>query len=127
MTQKFKKLKALNLLSSCFMMSLCLTLVGCGNNQANDEKQTITFKNYDGEVLKEYIISKGETVEYDGNIPTHPATEQYNYIFSGWDETNPNEFVATYTEIANKYIISFDTNGGEAISDIEVNYGAINL
>ena len=62
----------------------------------------VTFKNWDGEVLKT------ENVEYGGSAtapanPARPATAQYTYTFSGWNATFGNitadlEIAAQYTE-----------------------------
>ncbi len=49
-------------------------------------KYTITFKNYDGEILQSEDIEYGTYPSYNGEIPTKPATEEYIYIFKGWDK-----------------------------------------
>ncbi|MBR4205516.1 MAG: S-layer homology domain-containing protein, partial [Clostridia bacterium] len=60
---------------------------------------TITWENYDGEVLEtDEDVPLGTTPSYDGEEPEKPADEQYSYIFSGWDpEVAPADGDAVYT------------------------------
>ncbi len=46
---------------------------------------TITWKNYDGEVLKTDInVKEGVKPEYNGSTPTKPEDKEYKYTFIGW-------------------------------------------
>ncbi len=47
---------------------------------------TYQFVNYDGEVLKEETVDYG-TMPVAPSDPVKPSTEQFNYIFKGWDKT----------------------------------------
>ncbi|MBQ6391799.1 MAG: leucine-rich repeat protein, partial [Eggerthellaceae bacterium] len=46
---------------------------------------TITWRNYDGKLLKSDRLAYGVTPKYDGTTPTRPDTEQFHYEFAGWE------------------------------------------
>ena len=49
------------------------------------EGRTITWKNYDGTVLEtDTNVLTGTMPSYDGNTPTKPSDDRYDYAFSGW-------------------------------------------
>jgi len=67
-------------------------------------KYTITWKNWDGSVLKTQTVSKGTKPSYSGT-PTRPADSKYTYTFKGWSPTvvaaNSNAtYTAQYTAVA---------------------------
>ena len=69
-----------------------------------------------------------------GTIPTHAdpnkkATEEYSYTFIGWDRAlslvdGPAVYTARFSMTRNSYAVHFETNGGDAIKDVMVEYGA---
>lgn len=59
-------------------------LVKNGNNAKRIPLYTITFKNYDDEVLQTSKVISGETPEYNGATPTKPADDTNTYTFAGW-------------------------------------------
>ena len=76
---------------------------------------TVTFKDYDGTVLKEEVVSYGTDA-------TAPTPNREGYTFKGWDKEYTNvlsdlELTAQYEIIT--YTITFDSNGGNEIEDIE--------
>lgn len=87
------------------------------------ETYTITFKNYDGEVLLEYkdetAVVAGITPEYTGDTPTKTtATNEYNYTFAGWKPalapaTTNATYVAQFLEEPAVYAINFFEEDGE--------------
>ena len=99
------------------------------NIETEATKYTITFKNYDGEILQEEELEEGTIPEYRGETPTRERTEEYTYEFAGWDkeitEVRENkEYIATYREKTNKYTVTFYDEDGETIlGTSEVNYG----
>ena len=46
---------------------------------------TVTFKNYSGEVLEVQQIAYGESAVYTGATPAKAASDDYYYVFVGWD------------------------------------------
>lgn len=63
---------------------------------------TVTWKNYDGKVLKRDTVAKGTKPNYSGPTPTKP-TDTYAYTFSGWTPQvgviNSNTtYTATFTQ-----------------------------
>lgn len=88
--------------------------------------------------VKQYTL----TFNTDGGSEIAPITQDYGtavtapadptrtgYTFSGWDKAIPETMPAENTTITarwsvNRYTITFDTNGGSAVSAITKNYGA---
>ena len=89
---------------------------------------TVTFKNWDGEVLQEGSVAYGSIPAYNGETPAKAATAQYTYTFSGWTPevvsvTGDATYTATYTATVNKYTIKFVNEGGAELQSSEVAYG----
>ena len=62
----------------------------------------VTWKNWDGSVLKTDSIAYGTIPEYTGEPPVRPDDEVYEYEFSGWtpeltEVTGEAEYTAVYT------------------------------
>lgn len=92
---------------------------------------TILFLNYDGTVLETLKLKYGVIPTYSGDSPIKPATAEFTYVFKSWDKeiatvTGNCDYTATFTEIKNKYTISFNLNGapGTAPSSQVLEYGA---
>ena len=66
---------------------------------------TVTWKNYNGDVLATDTVEYGSVPEYTGATPTKPSDSSYSYTFSGWDPT-PAHVIAdtTYTATFDKGI-----------------------
>ncbi|MBQ8623939.1 MAG: InlB B-repeat-containing protein, partial [Oscillospiraceae bacterium] len=72
-------------------------------------------------------------VAYD-TVPTHEdgekaADAEYTYVFTGWNPeihpvTGSVTYTATFEAVPNVYTVSFDTDGGSEIADIEVAFGS---
>ena len=57
----------------------------------------MTWKNYDGTILKvDENVAEGTVPEYTGEAPVHPATEDYNYYFTGWGQISSVSGDVTY-------------------------------
>lgn len=73
-------------------------------------------------------------VEY-GTTPVHAdaakaATAEYTYTFNGWTPaveavTGDATYKATYTQTANTYTITFNTDGGSAVASITDAYDKV--
>ena len=79
-------------------------------------KYTITFNNYNNELLASIEVEYNTLPEYTGTYPTKPETETEAYEFDGWDNqiteaTEAKTYTATFKTIskaeANKYTITF--------------------
>lgn len=81
---------------------------------------TVTFKDHNGIVLKQEEVNEGESA-----LPPSDPTRT-GYTFTGWSSsfdsiTEDKEIIAQYT--INQYTITFDTDGGDAMPPITLNYG----
>ena len=80
---------------------------------------TVTWKNYDGTVLKtDENADYGTMPSYDGSTPVKAADNDYTYTFKGWDPapvpvTGNADYTAVYssTPIV-RHTVTFDANGG---------------
>lgn len=107
---------------------------------APPETYTITFKNYDGTVLKKedgttdaiYTVEADHDPAYDGETPTKTVNEgkEYTYEFTGWKPelapaTTNATYVAQFNEVARTYVINFyDENKETIIKTENLTYGA---
>ena len=102
----------------CFLF-LLLNIVGC------TKKYTVTFKDYDGSLLKEVIVRKGN----DAEAPKDPSRD--GYLFTGWSESytdikDNKIIVAQYEKVKEeikKYTVSFVTNSDTLIEEQYVEKG----
>ena len=91
---------------------------------------TVTWKNWDGTVLEtDENVEYGATPEYNGEMPTRPADEQYTYTFTGWlpavsAVTGDVIYTAVFSETLNKYTITWK-NGDEVLKTEQVDYGSM--
>ena len=92
-------------------------------------KYTITWKNYDGQVLEtDENMPYGSTPSYDGNDPVKEGNERVNYAFDGWDpEVEPVKgdkvYTAQYKEEARKYTITWKNYDNSILAVDQVPYG----
>ena len=99
------------------------------------KEYTVVFKNGDA-TLKSVEVAEGATVTYSGPIPSKAATEQYEYTFSGWAESEGGEavdlamvtltgnktFYAVFTESVRSYTVAWNIDG--TTTEEQVAYGA---
>ncbi len=92
---------------------------------------TITWKNYDGTVLKEDNIKRDKIPFYEGDNPVKPKTETYTYEFIGWlpeivpvtaDQIYVAEFSETEIPI---YTITWKNDDGTVLKTDEVKEGVL--
>ena len=103
------KLKSV-LLITASLFSLC----SC---RTYEKYFSISWLNYDGVVLQKDNVKEGELPRYDGETPTKPSDDAYDYEFVGWDKeievaTKDFEYIATYQEIIRKGQITFSEESG---------------
>ncbi len=85
-----------------------------------EKRFTITWKDYNGTVLRTYEVPYGTIAEYMSTNPTRPASIDYTYDFTGWSPalgkvTSDVTYTATYEAKQIKYTIVFEQDGGMEI------------
>ena len=86
------------------------------------------FVNYDGTELYREYVTQGENANYVGSTPTKEGTQQYSYVFAGWDKPLTNiqlvtTFTAQFNEVTNQYTVTFVNWDGSALGSDTVDYG----
>lgn len=103
------------------LVLLTLTTNACGktsnNSTSNEELFTITWKNYDGNVLEVDSVKKDVIPTYDGVTPTKPNDDKFAYTWSGWTPeitkaTQDQTYTAVYSSESIQYEITYNLNGG---------------
>ena len=93
-----------------------------------EETYTVTWKNYDGTVLEtDSDVARGSSPVYNGKTPTKTADGK-EYDFIGWspalsEVTEDVTYTAQFSDNARQFTVSFDSNGGTAISPQTVESG----
>ncbi|MBE7083555.1 MAG: hypothetical protein E7373_03000 [Clostridiales bacterium] len=94
-------------------------------------KYTITWKNYDGTILKTDSVAYGSKPNYTGTTPTKQGDVQYGYIFDGWSPSVVNvtgeaEYIATFSQTTQKYTVTWKNYDGTVLeTDTNVAYGSM--
>ena len=91
-------------------------------------KYTVTWKNWDGGVLKTEQVEYGTTPKYNGEEPTKKGDAQYTYTFSGWDPevsevTGDVTYTAQFTGTVNEYTVTWKNWDGTVLKTDQVDYG----
>lgn len=93
-------------------------------------KYTITFKNYDGTIVKEFpdVAYGTDPASLAVTTPTKPADVEFKYDFKGWtpefvDVTGDATYTAEYTPIKQTYTVTFKNYDGTVIYTEDVEYG----
>ena len=85
----------------------------------NLRKYTVTWKNYDGEVLATDTVAYGTTPAYTGETPVKASTPEYTYTWTNaWNKevvavTGDAEYTATFTETLRSYKVTWIVDGKE--------------
>ena len=95
--------------------------------KTSQQYYTITWKNWNGTILKTQSVAKGTVPSYGSN-PTRPADSSYTYSFKGWSPsvtsaTSNKTYTATYTAI--KKAVPQTLNVKVKISKPKASKGAI--
>lgn len=97
---------------------------------SNCDNVTITWRNYDGSLLKEVSQPKGTATTYTGPTPEREATSEETYIFDGWsvvqggERVYKNGMTPKAAEGGATYYAHF---APEAIPSLEVSNGVTQL
>ena len=89
---------------------------------------TVTFVDYNGNVLQSSDLAYGATPAYSGETPTMDATAQYTYTFSGWTPeiatvTGDATYTAQYSSTVNEYTVTFNDWDGTLLQSSNIAYG----
>ena len=52
----------------------------------NINQYTVTFKNYNGDILFTSVVDYGMSAVYVGDVPNRDDENQYSYVFNGWSD-----------------------------------------
>lgn len=90
----------------------------------------ITWKNYDGTILKEDNFAYGSMPVYSGVTPTKDETLYNTYTFTGWSPnvvvvTESATYVAQFSENAITHVITWKNYDGTVLHTDNLSYGAI--
>ena len=93
-------------------------------------KYTVTWKNFDGQTLKEEEVLYGTVPSYVGDEPTKDSTVEHTYTFDGWSPaikslTENVTYTAAFKEEARKYDITWKNDDGSVIRTDKVAYGTV--
>ena len=111
------------------------TLYAKWNTTTNE--YTVTFNTNGGSAVTSQTVAYGATATQP-TAPTKAATAEYTYTFAGWytDQalTQAYDFSTTisgaltlyakWTETTNQYEVTFNSNGGTAVTAVSVAYGS---
>jgi uncharacterized repeat protein (TIGR02543 family) len=72
-------------------------------------------------------VSEGVMPAYDGYTPIKPATNQYEYTFTGWTPTvvaaaGNQTYIAEFDESIRQYSVQFNSNGGSSVAQVISEY-----
>lgn len=102
------------------MVITIFTIASCGKKTFN-----IKFTDYDGSVIKEELVKKGNEINY----PTDPNRDGYTFI--GWDYEDKlasEDILINAKYEINEYTVTFLSDTGSVFKEIEVNYdGSANI
>ena len=92
------------------------------------KKYTVTWKNYDGSVLKTEEVLYGTVPNYTGDTPTKDSTVEHTYTFEKWSPnvvavTENTSYVASFKEEARKYNVTWKNDDGSTLRVDQVAYG----
>ena len=80
---------------------------------------TVTFQDWDGTGLKTETVNHGTAA----TAPANPT--RTGYTFTGWSAAIANvtaDLTVTAQYDANEYTVSFESNGGSAVADVQADY-----
>lgn len=100
----------------------------CGDSYTDNEveplKCIITWKNYDGTILKIDEYKYGDTPVYSDSNPVRPADYQYTYTFIGWNKeispaTCSEDYIAVYDSKENIYNVTWKDQNDNILKSLE--------
>lgn len=97
---------------------------------ATTKQYAITFKDYDGVVLKAATLTNYGATPTAPTAPSRTNTDEWDYTFNGWSPavsavSGEQTYIATYTATKRKYDITFKDGDGNTLKTIQVDYGTV--
>ena len=97
---------------------------------ATTKQYAITFKDYDGVVLKAATLTNYGATPTAPTAPSRTSTDEWDYTFNGWSPavsavSGEQTYTATYTATKRKYDITFKDGDGNTLKTIQVDYGTV--
>ncbi len=89
---------------------------------------SISFVNYNGELLDKHVEKVGDMPFFEGAVPQKQESTQWTYIFAGWSpklhEVNGEAtYTATFDSIAKRYAVEFVNYNGVTLQSNRLSYG----
>ncbi len=118
-----------------FLLASLLFLSGCGISHDTGSAEsvkpveyTITWKNYDGSILKTDIVESGTKPEYYGPTPTRESNQLYKYTYAGWvpkivPATSDTFYTAYYNTTVKQYEVTWRNYDGSLLGVEKCDYG----
>ena len=88
---------------------------------------SVSFFNYDGQLLQQGNYKYNDSVSYKGNIPQKPEIEDSVYEFIGWDKpvlsvSGDTQYFAVFKKVTKRFVVNFYVDG-IVLHTQTVNYG----
>ena len=101
-----------------------VSIVSC----SDQTKDYVRFYNYDGRVLWQTEYYDGMILKYEGETPSRPSDNVYNYTFTGWNHSfdevkDYRNFYALYIEEIRSFTVTFTDYNGSILKTVSVRYG----
>ena len=92
-----------------------------GKWRVDETKYTVTWKNWDGTILKTDELMSGTMPHYNGE-PTRPSTSDRTYTFTGWTPTlepvtGDVTYTAVFSDSAARYSVTFVDYDGKILKE----------
>lgn len=95
---------------------------------------TITFNNWNGDLLQQYSRKYDETIYYTAATPVKLANDTFTYAFNSWEPevqigvttvTGDQTFTATFTPTYKEYTITFKNYDGTQLDKQTLHFGDV--
>lgn len=100
----------------------------CLYESGDEELHRVEFRNEDGTLLHEKFVTHGKPATYLWEEPALPATEEYEFRFSGWSGntdcvTEDTVLTAQYERELRHYTVTYTDGNGGVLKQDAVPYG----
>ena len=101
------------MITSILTAALLLGLMSMNVFAAEEYTYTVTFKDWNGNVLDTQTVNYNGNAIYGGTTPSRTADNTYTYTFDGWDQALTNiksditvnaKYISTYIDYTVKFV-----------------------